>query len=286
MKQVESSVNLKFIEAIVMKDAPECEVFRENCMKLAIRYAEETSNADTNLATDPTRLCIGLYRDSIDKTFQRYGVSKSQNEMETRIEGAAISYLTLVMGKNYAVKNNRALKQLKQVEKATEKLLQKVDVIGFEEKGLILGAFTFDDMRQDILKLHRGEDDAKSVQEMQSRMTMVRFAKLEKELQYLTQISSSFSNTYIGRALQFGASGPKENTGLKVWVKEMAEIWSLVLEKSFNAPTDKTSGREKFLLFCEDLIEPLHFDLYGTDAIRNIFEKLKSKGALDYLGKK
>ena len=112
-----------------------------------------------------------------------------------------------------------------------------------------------------------------------------RLGRIFKELEFLTNIQTVFSNTKIAKWIQFGESGPKERSALNVWIISFANIWVNDLGRTLKASPDSVSGREKFLSFAENCFEYIHpnLTLSNPDALRNTYEKLRAQGEFDYL---
>ena len=284
-----------FFEKYILSNAPDCNTFRINLIKFV-------TNLNTMDASQFTRgkyqdahnsiPIIKLYDDHRVILINKYFILGNDGEVIRRLENAAIMYLALTIFKNYGSNIKAAKKSLKKVETAVRNLLKVIDGIDLEQKFLFSLAFSIDDFSNLLKARNSGEIDKKYLEAFSNKdisdsipdiFFISRALKIRKQLNHYTNIYERFTETKLGKSFQIAKSGPKENIALSEWIDELAKLWVIELKRDLSYSSDKASGREQFLQFAEDCMEPLHAELFGTDKIRNAYEKLRQNGKFDYL---
>lgn len=272
------------ISKLIFENSPVCPVFRGN-VEVAIKnvLGEFNTASISNDQPDFDQISMCLYKDKQRSIFDTYKIFSDEQTIVDSLEINALTYLASTIAKNYGSHSSEISTAFRKIEAASTKLLHLIKSLSLEDSLLVAGAFTLSDMSDFNNQLHSGELDKEKAQSILNTIFLKRFADLEKELKFCTELSKHFQKTFLGGWLQFGMSGPKEHSALSYWIESLAGIWTHDLGRSISYSKDDNSGRENFLRFAEACMEPLHPDMLETDTIRNTFEKLRQSGKLDYL---
>lgn len=272
------------ISKFIHENAPNCVVFRSNIETVTKNFLSEINTAaSSNKEPNFERNFTDLYSDKQKNIFDSHDISKEDKGISDSLEVNALTYLATAIAKNYGSHSSEVSTAFRKIEAASTKLLYLLKTLSIEDSLLVAGAFTLSDMSDLNNHFHSGELDKDKAQSHLDTMFLKRFADLEKELKFCSELSKHFQKTFLGGWLQFGMSGPKEHSALSSWIDGLAGIWTHDLDRSISYSMDDNSGREQFLRFAEACMEPLHPDMLETDTIRNTFEKLRQNGKLDYL---
>ena len=275
----------KLFKQLILENSPQCEVFNQNVTSLSEKIISTLSLANTNpevARQNAENMVIDLYSGKDTLLLKKFSISESEIEVIDTLDQIACIYLVLTLTKNFGINFKEANKQLRKISRASKKLSDELSAVSSKNKVLLAASFTIADINDHIMKRTDTAFEY-DVQELQSKFMLSRFFVLEEELKFYSDINKHFNDTFVGKWFQFGARGPKENSALAEWIKSLADLWVRVLKRSLSYSTDINAGREQFLRFAEDCMEPLHPDIIGTDAIRNAFEKLRARGKFDYL---
>lgn len=210
---------------------------------------------------------IDLYGPPLDSILQKYYIT-NDTEIRATLQLASIVYIFAQGFKNFGLSVKTLKKRLAEIEKTSSKLI-KLLKLDSEISLLLAGLYSNLLLTKEDLPPYIADK---------------KFISLSEDLKILTELNSSFTATPLAKWLQYGMSGPKENSALDVWVFILAELWTCDLKRELSFTSDKHAGRNNFLNFTEECIWEIHPNV-GHDAIRNTYEKLRSNGKLDYLKK-
>lgn len=264
------------LKQFILPTLPDCEILSGNVeylCKLFLKNIEPGSNPK-NVHTRFLSM-IDLYGEPLNYIFQKNEIDNIDDTYPL-LQQAGASYIFILMLKSMGISIDGIKKRLREIEKTSAKLIKLLE---FDKESVLFLAAIASSELNNIMKKER-EQTLTNLAELE--MFTVRLLNLPKELQQLTQANLMFAESPIAKWLQFGKSGPKENSALNMWVRFLSEIWVDTLNRELSFSNNSHSGREKFLSFAEDCIAIIHPNI-GVDAVRNAYEKLRSKGTLDYL---
>ena len=271
-------MNDKWFDNFILANASKCRVFRKNLFEIKSKLTKinfSTENIDHVMSSE--KLLIGLYAAKPNLLFRKYSIAENNPEVIKKLEMAAIFYISQSILKNLGVKASDAGKKLKQIERSSQRLLEAFDAFDAQEILLFGAGFAIKDIMDGRGGIIQNENDFKT------HAVTGRFESFRQELKFYANIRDHFKKTALGNWIQFSLSGPKEDSALADWIGEIAEIWVNDFNRSLSYSSDKLSGREQFLRFAEDCMDPLHLEITKSDTIRNAFEKIRTSGKFDYL---
>ena len=278
----------------LLSQVSQCEVFQANFMAITMHlgHFSNESNRHKLIAGEPIpSVSLNLYRNSKSGILTRHRITEEKHiALMSWVEAAALKYMSVhVIALLF--KNLKDIKKpLKKIEAASSKLLKTLEEIEPHHRHTVDAAFAIDRVANQLQQVKDIKDfqdsfTATSIAASISKLHILRVERLRWELKYMSNILANFTNTRFAKFLQFGIRGPKAKTAIDEWVKDLAKIWVQGFNRSLSYSTDKDEGREKFLTFLADCMEPLHPEI-EADTIRNSYEKLRETGKLDYLFKK
>lgn len=259
---------------------PTCPLFHDNFTDLTKNVIKHLDKAKGKSDLEMARLRINLYQPYSKKIFHDHKITDNQENIALALENNCVYYLITTAAKAAGDNYQVLVKSLKDIERASVKFMKVVKGVDVPSTLISIGALAFDEL---INMDYESEDDLKSFEE---NNIFKRVAAVEDGIEYFSEIQMHFAETRLGKWLQKGVKGPKQNSALYSWVRGQAEVWAFKLNREFIQNSDNVSGRESFIKFSEDCMRPLHPDILETDAIRNVFEKMRQSGELDYLQKK
>ena len=289
-----------FLTTYILPNTPDCDSFRKNIGTLSSKYFErlEVQFSDPNdlSHSNNMKFHINLYQNVQSEILDDFAITQNASQVIDRLESAATEYLVTTVTKSFGIASLENLNKLRNIEVLSKKLSSALDEIEFPSNPAVGLAFSIDDFLGffQSVKIVATTDAKTSPEEIKKRsndlvsqLYFSRVIALQKELEWFSSIYTKLTETFLGKWLQVGVRGPKQNSGLDDWIVALADCWVVVIGRSFTDKDDKHGGREQFLRFAEACMIPLHPTI-GADAdtIRNAFEKLKKRGALDYLSQK
>lgn len=201
---------------------------------------------------------IGVYGQSIEKIIETYQIPKNKRELlMNALEKCATVYVKMCVQKlsNQLIQDEflrlfNISKQAKQLSENLDKLSNPDNVLAyFSQKAPQI----FGDI--DLQKL---------------------LADTQSDLLPLVDLEAKLRNSEYLQALRIGKPGRKRDWQLHMWVMFMLEIWVTVLGRIPNRSQDKMNGRQRFLDFMCDCMEPLHPDL-EKDKLINVFNRIQKE---------
>lgn len=208
--------------------------------------------------TIPWQEDLNIYDNVLTKLFRKYKIPSSKKEvLKASLEKCATLYVKTCTDKFTAQIVQNEVNRIKAIAKQADQLATALGTL-IDEHGCFSTMFKIAPLSVDNLDIQKIAKDGQA------------------NLAPLINLPDAVKQTQFGQSLMIGRSGRKKTWSLHNWVTFMWEIWVVSLGRIPNSSQDKTNGRQKFLNFLCDCMEPLHPDL-GQDKIINVYNRIQKE---------
>lgn len=242
---------------------PLCAVYRKNYNSLRTRMGSLPKEGGyvEYLGWFPKRMiAVGegdIFKSCSADLERNFGFHESLvQELSSQLERQASLYIILVVSEYFRRQGSKLYSDLKKLEKLANKL-EELLIFSVPSLATIFVNEKFDE--------NGCETNDESLDSLR---------RLLDDIKILSDISSKYKNSELGKFARIGKSGPMDNAPLREWVESMAYIWVGNLKRSITTPSNSYDGREKFLEFIVYCFSFIHAEV-EADTVRNMYEKIR-----------